>query len=66
MQPRSHADGMPLTAVEERRDLRVLAVRDGGRERWRPACPERLEAGQDVLVACSREAWERLRALTVA
>jgi len=37
VQPRSHADGMPLTAVEERRDLRVLAVRPPAPSGWRRA-----------------------------
>ena len=61
VQAGSAADGMAPTALEAHHDLRVLAVREGGRERWRPACPERLAAGCDVLVACSRPAWERLR-----
>jgi Trk K+ transport system NAD-binding subunit len=61
VRPGSRADGMSLAAVERRHDLRVLAVREGGQERWRPAVPDRLGAGTDVLVACSREAWERLR-----
>jgi Trk K+ transport system NAD-binding subunit len=38
----------------------VVAVRTGSQERWRPDCSERLEAGQEMLVACSRDAWQRL------
>ena len=34
--------------------------------RWSPAAEERLEAGSEVLVACGRPSWERLRALTSA
>jgi Trk K+ transport system NAD-binding subunit len=62
VQPGSPAEGMLLNAVEASSDLLVLAVRTGSQERWRPDCPERLEAGQEVLVACSRDAWERLHA----
>jgi len=61
VQAGSDADGMSLEALEAPRDVRVLAVRAGTRERWRPACPARLEAGFDVLVACSPDAWDRVR-----
>lgn len=61
VQAGSDADGMSLDTLEAPRDVRVLAVRTGTRERWRPACPARLEAGFDVLFACSPEAWDRVR-----
>lgn len=54
------AEGRTLRELEAEDDLRVLAVREGGGTRWRPARSERLRAGQEVLVACAREAWERL------
>jgi Trk K+ transport system NAD-binding subunit len=60
--PGSRAAGMTLDVLEASREIRVLAVRDDQREWWRPACPDRLEEGHTVLVACSRAAWERLRA----
>lgn len=57
----SAADGTTVAALEAQGDLRVLAGRDGSVMRWRPHRGDRLRAGHDVLVACSREAWERLR-----
>jgi Trk K+ transport system NAD-binding subunit len=57
----SAADGMAVPALEAEAELRVLAIRDETGERWRPAYPDHLRAGDAVLVACSREAWERLR-----
>jgi Trk K+ transport system NAD-binding subunit len=54
------ADGRTLRELEAHGDLRVLALREDGETRWRPARIERLRAGQEVLVACDREAWERL------
>ncbi|HSR23436.1 MAG TPA: NAD-binding protein, partial [Candidatus Eisenbacteria bacterium] len=59
--PGSAADGGAIAALESDADLRVLAVRSESGERWRPAYPEHLRAGDAVLVACSRPAWERLR-----
>jgi Trk K+ transport system NAD-binding subunit len=54
------AEGKSLRELEAEDDLRVLAIREGGETRWRPSRTERLRAGQEVLVACGREAWERL------
>jgi Trk K+ transport system NAD-binding subunit len=54
------ADGTTLRELEAHGDLRVLALREGAVTRWRPPRIERLRAGQEVLVACDREAWERL------
>jgi len=62
VQPGSAADGAEVRELEADADLRVLAVRDETGEHWRPVYPERLRAGDDVLVAASREAWEQLRA----
>ncbi len=64
VQAGSEADGATLDAIEAAGSLRVLAVRDESEERWSPDCPNRLRAGCGVLVACSREAWERLRLQT--
>jgi Trk K+ transport system NAD-binding subunit len=66
--PGSESIGLALETLEASGDLRVVAIRDRGHERWRPAqpLPERLSAGDDVLVACSRDAWERLRSLVRA
>jgi hypothetical protein len=60
----SEAEGMTIEAVETAAELRVVAVRDESGERWRPHTPPRLRAGHDVLVACSRQGWDRLRRLT--
>jgi Trk K+ transport system NAD-binding subunit len=54
------ADGRTVRQLESEGDLRVLAVRAGRETRWRPSPIDRVTAGHDVLVACSREAWERL------
>jgi Trk K+ transport system NAD-binding subunit len=54
------AEGLTLRELEAGGDLRVLALREGTETRWRPSRTERLRAGQEVLVACAREAWERL------
>jgi Trk K+ transport system NAD-binding subunit len=59
----SRADGMPAATLEESGELRVLAVRRGGGERWWPENLDRLEAGHEVLLAGTRERWERVRAL---
>jgi Trk K+ transport system NAD-binding subunit len=56
----SAVDGEEVEELESSGDLRVLAVRSGGRVWWRPFCPARVEAGSDVLVASSRDAWEAL------
>jgi Trk K+ transport system NAD-binding subunit len=56
------AEGMAVRDLEAGGELRLLAVREGPVTRWRPARTERVRAGQEVLVACGREAWERLRA----
>ena len=54
------ADGRTIRDLEADGDLRVLALREGPVTRWRPSRIERLQAGQEVLVACDRDAWERL------
>src|SRR5215469_11127276 len=54
------ADGRTVRDLESGGELRVLAVREGQVTRWRPSQIERLRVGQEVLVACGREAWERL------
>jgi Trk K+ transport system NAD-binding subunit len=61
VEPGSEAEGMTLEVIEAAGDLRVVAVRDESGERWRPHSPPRLRAGHEVLVACSREGWDRLR-----
>ena len=63
VQPGSRADGIATAALDESDDLQVLAVRHSGAERWRPAHPDRLEAGHEVLLAATRERWERFRGL---
>jgi len=62
VRPGSAADGAEVRELEADAELRVLAVRDEAGEHWRPVYSERLRAGNDVLVAASREAWEQLRA----
>lgn len=62
----SKAEGADPDTLEQAGDLRVAAVRAGGVERWRPNCPQQLQAGNDILAACSRVGWERLRALAAA
>jgi hypothetical protein len=57
---------MATDTLEVAGDLRVLAVRASGTERWRPGHPDRLEAGHEVLVAGSRARWEEVRALAGA
>jgi hypothetical protein len=57
----SNLDGLATRAVEQPGSVHVLAVRESAAERWRPAWPEQLLAGHDILVACRREGWERLR-----
>ena len=59
----SRADGMRTAVLEESGELRVLAVRHRGGERWRPEHPDRLEAGHEVLLAGTRERCERVREL---
>jgi len=63
VQPGSAADGAEVRELEADAELRVLAVRDDTREHWRPAYPARLRAGNDMLVAASREAWQQLLGL---
>jgi Trk K+ transport system NAD-binding subunit len=60
VEPGSEAEGLTLDAIETGGELHVVAVRDGSGERWRPPPHLRLRAGSDVLVACSRRAWDRL------
>jgi Trk K+ transport system NAD-binding subunit len=64
----SAAEGRTPVELEDRGDLRVLAVRDDAGEHWRtsswglpdsPGVPC-LGPASAILVACSREAWERL------
>ena len=57
----SNLDGLATRAIEQPGSVHVLAVRESAAERWRPAWPEQLLAGHDILVACRREGWERLR-----
>ncbi|HYW23674.1 MAG TPA: NAD-binding protein [Terriglobales bacterium] len=64
VRPGSRADGAATASLEATGDLHVLAVRDRKEERWRPAHPDRLEAGHQVLLAATRERWEGIRALT--
>jgi len=59
----SAVEGMTLGELEELEGLRVLALREWPATHWRPLRNERLRAGHDVLVACSREAWEALRGM---
>jgi Trk K+ transport system NAD-binding subunit len=54
-------DGRTVRDLEAGGELRVLALRAGPATRWRPSRAQGLAAGQEVLVACSRDAWERLR-----
>lgn len=56
----SPLDGCPTASVEEPGALHVLAVRESTSEWWRPSWPERLAGGNDVLIVCSRERWERV------
>ncbi|TMC08281.1 MAG: potassium channel family protein [Chloroflexi bacterium] len=63
VRPGSPADGMDTALLEREGDLHVLAVRDRAAERWRPAHPDRLEGGHEVLLAGTRERWEQVRAL---
>jgi hypothetical protein len=51
VRPGSRADGLGTAALERTGDLHVLAVRDRAEERWRPAHPDLLEAGHQVLLA---------------
>ena len=57
---------MTLEKIEATTELRVVAVRDESGQRWRPNTPPRLRAGHEVLVACSRQGWDRLCRLTGA
>jgi Trk K+ transport system NAD-binding subunit len=63
VRPGSRAAGADTATLERDGELHVLAVRDRGEERWRPAHPDRLEAGHEVLLAGTRERWEEVRAL---
>lgn len=62
----SAAGGMRVDELEAAGHLRILAVRDSAGEHWRPHCPVLVEPGQEVLAACSRDGWERLRAMAAA
>ncbi len=64
VQPASSLDGMAAQALEDQA-LHLLAVRNPQATCWRPSCPDLL-AGQDLLVACSRNGWERLLVLTAS
>jgi Trk K+ transport system NAD-binding subunit len=59
--PGSPAASARVEELEALGGMRVLAVRDPSGARWRPHCPDRVEAGQELLAACSREGWQRLR-----
>jgi Trk K+ transport system NAD-binding subunit len=63
VEPGSRADGMSTASLEAAGDLHILAVRATGVERWRPEHAGRLEAHHEVLIAATRERWERIRAL---
>ncbi len=65
VQTDSPADGATVDSLELRRDLLVLALRDAGDEYW-GTHPALLKAGDDLLVACSRESWEELRRLVTS
>jgi len=54
------ADGQSVRQLEADGDLRVLALREGPIARWRPSPTDVVRAGHQVLVACSRDAWEQL------
>jgi Trk K+ transport system NAD-binding subunit len=58
----SVAEGATIEELEAAGELRVLAVREGPVTRWRPGRRDQLGAGQEVLVACGREAWDHLGA----
>jgi Trk K+ transport system NAD-binding subunit len=60
--PASSLDGMATQALEDRA-LHFLAVRNPQSTCWRPSCPDLLAAGQDLLVASSRDGRERLLVL---
>ncbi|HXM55509.1 MAG TPA: NAD-binding protein [Candidatus Dormibacteraeota bacterium] len=64
--PGSGLDGLAVRTLEADGELRVLAIRDEAGDHWRPAYPDRLRAGHEVLIAGSREAWERLRTAAAA
>jgi Trk K+ transport system NAD-binding subunit len=55
----SRLAGQPVESLETTPDMRVLAVRDRHGDHWRPSGPDELRAGLVVLVACSRDSWER-------
>jgi Trk K+ transport system NAD-binding subunit len=62
----SALDGATTTELELAGGLHVLAVRHDGADRWRPEWPDALNAGCEVLVACGRERWERMRSQAVS
>jgi Trk K+ transport system NAD-binding subunit len=66
VEPGSRLDGMSLRELELADAVRVLAVRDGQQERWTPTHTTRVEAGHEVLLACSLEGWEKTRMLAGA
>ena len=55
----SPLDGRAAASLEQSGSFHVLAMRDPATEWWRPGLPDRLAAGRDLLVACTRERWER-------
>jgi Trk K+ transport system NAD-binding subunit len=61
VRPGSPADDALTQSLEAGGDLRVIAVRDRDGVHWRPSCPARLGAGNEVLVASSRASWEHLK-----
>ena len=65
VQPDSLADGSTVDSLKQRRDLLVLAMRHAADEYW-GKYPATLKAGDDLLVACSRESWEELRRLVAS
>jgi len=65
VQTDSPADGATLESLKRRGDLHVLAMRDAADEYW-GTYPATLKAGDDLLVACSRESWDELRYLVAS
>ncbi len=55
----SPLDGRAAASLEQSGSFYVLAMRDPATEWWRPGLPDRFAGGRDLLVACTRERWER-------
>jgi Trk K+ transport system NAD-binding subunit len=55
----SPLDGRAAGSLEQSGAFYVLAMRDSVTEWWLPGLPDRLAGGRDLLVACTRERWER-------